>query len=144
MKTLVVFSILSALSVAATAQTSPDSGAVTISGAKPRIELPSRIQRTWQGDFDNLKGGYDLANGKTLYLTSRYGRIYAGVEDEPKTEIVAAASNIFVALNKQMKVTLERHANGEVTGELLIAAPQSPQQANVDVTGEVVAVVTHR
>ena len=145
MKALVIFSILSAVSAAAIAQTEPESGSVTISGAKPRIELPSKVNRVWQGDFDNLKGGYDLANGKTLYLTSRLGRMYGGIEGEEKTQLVAVASNVFVALNKQMKVTLDRHMGGEVTGELLIAvAPPSPQQAKVGVPAKVVAVSAHR
>lgn len=120
MKKLILISILSALSLAATAQSASDTDTVTISGAEQKITLPSNYSKMWPEDFYAYKGSYDLSNGKSLFVFSRGSKMYAQVEDQPGHEIVAATSNTFVALDKQLKMTIDLHDNGDVSGELLM------------------------
>ena len=76
------------------------------------------------GDFNDFKGAYDLSNGDTMVLR-QYGRtMFAEVGDGPRTEIVAASRNEFVSVDQRLKMTLNKHDDGPVTGELLMAMPQ--------------------
>ena len=144
MKKIMLFSILGALSVAATAQSVPDGSSVRISASEQTIHLPKQVHRMFQGDFDEFKGAYDLANGKTLSLTVQGRRMFAEVDGQEKTEIVAAARNVFIALDEKMKITIEHEWNGDVGGELLwIMQPRSAQSAN-GFNGETVIAVALR
>ena len=100
------------------------------------------------GDFDDFKGAYDLANGKMLSLFSQGQRMFAQVDGqertEMRTEIVAAARNVFVALDEKMKITVQHKWNGDVGGELLWVVPaQSAQQENGR-SGELVMAMAFR
>jgi hypothetical protein len=133
MKRLLRFSMLGVLAVSALAQSAQDLGSVRIP-SNQRIELPSKIYRMWPEDFDKYRRIYDLSNGQTMSMTRALqplGRkMYAKVGDGPRTEIVAVAPNVFVALNKQLKITLEETAWDDFRGEVLMVVPnRSPRQA---------------
>ncbi|HXA48440.1 MAG TPA: hypothetical protein VNW52_12470 [Burkholderiaceae bacterium] len=123
MKIFVLASILGALSLTVVAQTS-NNETVTIKASKsaqaqqPRGMAPD--------EFGRFTGSYSLSNGSSLALFSRGLKKYAALHGEAWHEIVATSSNSFVAVDKQLQMTIQRHENGEVTGELLIAA--SPDQ----------------
>jgi hypothetical protein len=136
MKRFLLSSILGVLAVSALAQTAQDLGPVPVP-AHLRIQLPSTAYRMWPDEFDKYRRTYFLSNGQTMTMTMARppwaGRMYATVGDGPRTEIVAAAPNVFVALNKQLKITLEEAPWDDFTGEILIAAPsRSPQQADAE------------
>jgi hypothetical protein len=133
MKRLLLATCLGTLALAASAQTEPDDTSVRIPGYQ--IELPAQPHRLMPGDFNDFKGAYDLSNGDSMVLR-QYGRtLYADVGDGPRTELVAAARNEFVAVDRRLKMTLNKQDDGLVTGELLMAAPQTALgQAGVRVT----------
>jgi hypothetical protein len=95
------------------------------------------------GDFDVYKGAYDMSNGDTMVLLSRGRHMYAAIGDGPRTELVAAAHNVFVAVDKQLKLTLNDEDLGPITGELLMVVPSQTSQANASGV-EVVRLLTSR
>lgn len=138
MKRLLIPAVLSLLALGATAQTQPDSE-VRIHGNQ--IEVPAQPYRMWQTNFDVYAGAYDLSNGETMTLFSRGSRMYAEIGDRPRTEVLAAKRNEFVAVDQQFKMTLASQM-GDVTGELLLRAPGSSSLASAEVG--VVRLVTAR
>jgi len=122
MKRLLLVALLGTLSLAAPAQTTQDN-AVTIRGYQ--IELPAVPHRMNIGDFDTYKGAYDLANGDVLSLRQFGKRIYAELGNGERRQLVAAAPNVFVALDRQLKVTLNRDSFGDFSGEVIMMAPRS-------------------
>ncbi|HTD05446.1 hypothetical protein [Undibacterium sp.] len=125
MKKLILVSILGALSLAATAQTAPDAGTVTISGAEKVILLPSQHHKMWPDEYNAYKGAYSLSNGQTLSVFSRGSKMYAKLENQDRHEIVATASNVFVALDEKLKMRIDLHDDGNVSGELyMVVTPE--------------------
>lgn len=141
MKRLLMSAVLGLSALGASAQTAIDTdSAVRIQGRQ--IELPAKPYRMWQTDFDILKGEYDLSNGETMALIARGPRMYAVIGARPRTEVVAANRNEFIAVDKQFKMTLAGQ-RGDVTGEVWLKVPGSAAQANAD-GGDIVRLVTSR
>ena len=126
MKRLLISALFGTLSLAASAQTDQDS-AVQIHGYQ--IQLPAHPHKIFPGDFDTYKGTYDLSNGETMVLKANGRRIFAEIGDRPKTEMVAASSHEFVAVDQQFKMSL-REAWGDVTGEVYLVVPAKTAQAS--------------
>jgi hypothetical protein len=124
MKKLMVFALLGGLALTAPAQTAPEN-AVRIRAYQ--IELPATGYKLMPGDFDVYKGGYELANGAVLDLYQRGKRLYASVGEGEAHEVVAIAPNVFVARDRELKITLERGDFGDVRGELLMVVPGTSQ-----------------
>jgi hypothetical protein len=103
MKQLMLVALLGSLSLAAPAQTEPDN-AVTIRGYS--IELPAKAYRMFPGDFDEYKRVYDLANGDTIAMTQTGQR-----------------PGVFVARDRELKITLKRDGYGDFSGEVLMVVP---------------------
>lgn len=139
MKRLLIATVLGVLSLAATAQTEPES-AVRIHGNQ--IQLPTHPYRMFAGDFDIYKGAYDLSNGDSMVLRSRGSHMYALIGERPLTEMVAASASEFVAVDRQFKMKLAQK-EGDVTGELLLVVPSTSSQANAS-GGDVVSLLTSR
>lgn len=139
MKRLLIPIFVGLLSMGAIAQTGPES-AVQIHGHQ--IELPAHPYRMWQTDFDVYKGEYDLSNGETMVLLNRGPHMYAVIGARPRTEILAAKHNEFVAVDRQFKMTLAAD-RGDITGEVWLKVPRNPSQANAD-SSDVVRLVTSR
>jgi hypothetical protein len=125
MKKIVFASLLIVISTLAVAQTEPKTESVTITSVKDRIELPGTPYKIRSAEFNDVKGQYDLENGMTLTVSSTGRRMFAEMDNMSRAELVAAAPNIFVAKNKQMKITFEQMPNGNV-GYVLVkfVAPQ--------------------
>jgi hypothetical protein len=126
MKRLMLFALLGGLALAAPGQEAQDNS-VRIHGYQ--IALPSKPHMMLSGDFDTYKGGYDLSNGDILVMYQRGRHMYAQIGDREPKELVAAAPNIFVALDRELKVTLDRGPFGDFTGEVLMVAPSMSAQA---------------
>ncbi|HSY29451.1 MAG TPA: hypothetical protein VK832_18215 [Burkholderiaceae bacterium] len=132
MKHLVLISILGALSLTAMAQGDNSSETITISGAKTDLVHQSRPMSS--DEFSQFAGSYELSNGNSLALFSRGQLKFAAVHGGAWHEIVATSSNSFIAKDKKLQMTINHNANGDVSGELLMAA-ESGQVASGD-TGE--------
>lgn len=140
MKRLLLSALLGMSSLAASAQTTseqsaPDQTDQSIrvpgrqSAAEYQIELPAKIYPMFAGDFDAYTGPYAMSNGGALLLSSAGPHLYAYVNNGPSIKLVAAASNVFVAVDRQLKLTLHDDPNGPVTGEMLLAVPKRAEQA---------------
>lgn len=139
MKRLLISAALSGFTLVATAQTASDS-AVQIHGYE--IKLPSHPYRMFPDDFNIYKGAYDLSNGETMVLKSNGRRMYAEIGDRPLTEMVAASSHEFVAVDRQFKININRNSYwGDVSGEVYLVVPPKTAQANAG-GSEVVRLVT--
>jgi hypothetical protein len=123
MKTMLMLPLLSIVSLVALAQTPQvvDQVQVPVPAVTPSIELPAHPLRLINVDFGMYKGGYELANGQTLSLSTSGRRMYARLDDGERSEIVGAGTSSFVALDRSLKMNFERLPNGDIGGELLIA-----------------------
>ena len=79
MKYLIVFVILGGISLTAGAQVAADS-AVWIRGYQ--IEMPDKIHKMHEGDFDDFKVAHNLSNNEALRLSQQGRRMYAAVGDQ--------------------------------------------------------------
>lgn len=122
MKRLLLATCLGTLALAATAQTEPEDTSVRIPGYQ--IQLPAQPYRLMPGDFDDFKGAYEMSTGDTMVLRQFGRKMFAEVGDGARTELVAAARNEFVSVDQKLKMTLNKHDDGLVRGELLMATPQ--------------------
>ena len=138
MKRLLIFALLGGLSLAATGQPAGDNE-VRIRGYQ--IVLPAKAHTMLLGDFDIYKGGYELSNGDVLVLYQRGRHLYGRLGDGEAKELVAAASNVFVALDSKLKVTLDRANDGAFSGEVLMEAPAATALADA---GPVIRLVAAR
>lgn len=119
MKRLLLCALLGGLSLAAPAQTTEPGTEVRIRGYQ--IELPVHRHIMFRSEFDEYAGAYSLSNGETLTLTRNDRRMYGQVGMGPRKELVAARANQFVALDREMKITIERDdRTGDVGGEVLM------------------------
>lgn len=132
MKRIILITFIAAISSTAQAQTQAASAAdvdnaVRISAPHPQniIELPGKPHHLFAGDFNVYRGTYDLSNGGELMLKQRGRRIYATLTGGEEKELVAAAHNVFVAKDRNLKITLHDNFNREVTGEVLIRRQRS-------------------
>lgn len=140
MKKLLISAFLGMLALGATAQTDPDQS-IRITGYQ--IQLPEHKYPMFAGDFDVYKGLYDLSNGQTMRLRSYGSRMFAEIGDAPRKQLVAASQNMFVALDRSLKMTLNRSDFDDVTGEMLMVVPTQTAQADGSHT-EVVRLLTSR
>ncbi len=138
MKRLLLFALLGGLSLAATGQTAPVS---EVRIHSYRIALPDRVHTMYVGDFDIYKGSYELSNGDVLVLYQRGRHLYGYVGKGEDKELVAAAANVFVALDRKLQVTLDRDNFGGFSGEVLMEAPATAALADA---GHVVRLVAGR
>ncbi len=133
MKRVLLSTFMGVLSLAATAQTAQTEQTepgTSVQVHRYQIETPTRSYSASAAGFDHYKGGYDLSNGDTMALRSQGVHMYAVVGDRPQVELVATAPNVFVAVDRQLQMTLHEDISGPVRGELLMVAPGQPAQAN--------------
>lgn len=120
MKLIPLAALLSALALNVTAQT-PDT--VRIPAASPRIALPEHPYHMSEAALYTFKGGYDLSNGKSLTVFSRNNALYAEVDNEGRHRLVPASANTFVTTDRQLKLELNDHDDGTITGALTMVVP---------------------
>ncbi len=102
---LILCALLGGLSLAAPAQTTPDQE-VRIRGYQ--IELPIHKHVMSRGDFEKYAGDYMLSNGSMMTLTRDDRRLYATINHGERKELVASKGNEFVALDRDLKIRLDR------------------------------------
>ncbi|MBI3283523.1 MAG: hypothetical protein HYZ65_01545 [Burkholderiales bacterium] len=141
MKKLILFSLLSALSLMTTAQTASDVETVTIARPHYTITMPEKTYRMPMYQFEGeFKGAYDLSNGMTLSLFNIGYTMYAKIGGQERHEIVATAADTFVARDRKLQMRIENHPNGDVSGEVLMAV-SSDSLAKAD--SQVIAIALH-
>ena len=128
MKRLMCIAALGALALAAPAPAQDVRESVRISAYQ--IELPAKPYKMYAGDFNDYKGAYNLSNDKVLVLSQQGRRMFAEVGEAGPRELVAAAPNVFVSLDRSLKITLNQGFFGAYDGELLMRVPAGLAQAN--------------
>ena len=134
MKKFALATALCAFSFAVSAQTTPSDSNVTIVGKSLSAAKAADARHMDQVDFYHFAGSYDLANGDTLSLANHGSLFFAKVGGQAWHRIVSTGDNSFVALDQQLKMRIDRKDDGNVSGEVLIAAPAS-QMANSGAAG---------
>jgi hypothetical protein len=127
MKKLLISTFLGMLAFGASAQTEQDQS-IRITGHQ--IQLPEHRYPMFEGDFRPYQGWYDLSNGQTMRLRGYGNRIFVELDDGPRTQLVAASANTFVAVDRSLKMTLKHGDFDDVTGEVLMAVPTQAAQAD--------------
>jgi hypothetical protein len=141
MKGLLLFALLAVVSLSAAAQATPDPS-TWVSGSD--IALPAKPYNMFPQDWDGYAGKYDLSNGQTMVLRRTGLRMYAKLANRPPTALVAAAENVFVSVDLQLKMKLVDEGLGHIAGEMVMVAPrQSAQQSNGP-DGQVLQLLTIR
>ncbi len=143
MKKLAFAFMLNALSFAAMAQTAPETETITIAGYEKSISLPGSYHKMWPNEYLEYQGAYMLSNGKTFSVFSKGTKMYAKMEDQERHEIVATAPNVFVALDEKMKMRVDLHDDGNVSGELVMLVPRE-NVAGSSHTGEQLVTIAFR
>ena len=123
MKNRIISCIVIAASTLATAQVLPPERTVEVPALSLRITPPAQPRYISREDFQPYAGEYTLANGQTLRLRQYGGLLYAKVGDGEEHRIVAAAPNLFVALDRKLKVRIDRRDDGTLKGELVMMVP---------------------
>ena len=123
MKNRIISCIVIAASTLATAQVLPPERKVEVPALSLRITPPAQPRYISREDFQPYAGEYTLANGQTLRLRQYGGLLYAKVGDGEEHRIVAAAPNLFVALDRKLKVRIDRRDDGTLNGELVMMVP---------------------
>lgn len=88
-----------------------------------QIDVPERYRSMWARDYDDYGGAYTLANGQTLSIAPKGMHMYARVDDGQWHRIVVAASNTFVALDRQLKMEINRLGDDQVGGWVTMVVP---------------------
>jgi hypothetical protein len=143
MKRIILIAMMSGAVIAAQAQApSPlttDAGStVRIPAPQYTIELPTKPYWLAPGEFDTYRGVYSLSNGQEMSLKKRGNRMYASLGDRAEQELVAAAHNVFVAKDRNLKMTLfTDQSSDQITGEVLIRMTPVIADANKGEPGQV-------
>ncbi|GJJ00171.1 hypothetical protein RugamoR64_07090 [Duganella rhizosphaerae] len=125
MKTLCLAVVVGglALSPALQAQQSDDTVRVPVPANQARIELPAAYYKMWPEDYRDLVARYSLSNGQTLSIVARGMSMYAFVDQDRPHKIVNVSRNTYVALDRQLKLEIDRQDENEVHGWLTMVVP---------------------
>ena len=115
MKNGLIYAIVIASSTLATAQVLPPDRSVSVPALSLRITAPDQPRYISAEEFKSYAGEYALANGQTLRLRrASGGAMYARIGNQEEHRIVGAGKNVFVALNRKLKLRIEHRRDGSV------------------------------
>lgn len=69
-------------------------------------------------DIQEFIGDYQLANGKTLYLTKQGARMYGQIGSLPRHELIATGLRKFDAKDGKLSVHIKYTWDGQITGKV--------------------------
>lgn len=72
----------------------------------------------WPDDILEYIGDYQLANGKTLYLTRQGAKMYGQIGSLPKHELIATGLRKFHAVDGKLSVHIKYTWDGQITGNV--------------------------
>lgn len=72
----------------------------------------------WPDDILEYIGDYQLANGKTLYLTRQGAKMYGQIGSLPKHELIATGMRKFHAVDGKLSVHIKYTWDGQITGNV--------------------------
>lgn len=121
MRTIYAIALAAAASFATFSQASAQtrtatpqpSTAVQISGVPP---APYRMDRD---EADDVKGVYQLSNGKYMRVSMRGNRLVAEIDGERRTNLVPVGPKVFVAPGSDTVVAFDEPADGRMNDVVL-------------------------
>ena len=122
MKRVLLLIVLGGLTFASAAQ---DQAGASVQVRGSQISVPEWAYPVFVEDLKQYAGTYNLSNGEVMHLRRAGNRLYAAVGDRPAKKLVVASPNEFVALDRQLRLTLNPDAYGGMTGELMMLVPRS-------------------
>lgn len=72
---------------------------------------------------DDIKGQYDLADGRTLTVIASGRRVYAELDGHPRIRLVPLGGTVFVARDGSFSLRFAQLGSGHVTGVALKDRP---------------------
>ncbi|HEY1151523.1 MAG TPA: hypothetical protein VGF27_23295 [Pseudoduganella sp.] len=123
MKATILTALLCALPVVVAAQAVEQGDSTVRVPAPLSIDLPAKALSTALTNWEGYKGAYDLSDGRIISLTQRGRTMYAEIDGREKVQVIAADMNTFVAMDRSLKLNLNRNFEGEVRGDVLLASP---------------------
>lgn len=72
----------------------------------------------WPDEILEYIGDYQLANGKTLYLTRQGTRMYGQIGSLPKHELIATGVRKLSAVDGKLSVHIKYTWDGQITGNV--------------------------
>ncbi|WP_342117582.1 hypothetical protein [Pseudoduganella sp. OTU4001] len=102
---------LFALSIPAQSQTSVDTVMVPAQKDIKPLTL-------WPDDLLEYIGDYQLANGKTLYLTKQGSKLFGQIGQLPKHELFSTGLRKFDAKDGKLSVHIKYTWDGQITGKV--------------------------
>lgn len=118
-------SLIALLAFAAPLVLAQSASSPTVKVPAYNISIPEKTVGKTSAGFDTYRGAYDLSNGQVLSLINSGATMYAQLDDGDRHELAATGYGKFVAKDLSLRITLERKADGDVGGEMLIASSPS-------------------
>lgn len=72
----------------------------------------------WPDDLQEYIGDYQLANGKTLYLTKQGGKLFGQIGQQPRHEMISTGLRKFDAKDGKLSVHIKYTWDGQITGKV--------------------------
>jgi hypothetical protein len=79
--------------------------ATTLLAGSALASTPAAGTHATAQQLQTIEGAYKLSNGRVLHLSAVDNRLYAEVNGHQRTELVAAAENVFASRDGTIKVT---------------------------------------
>jgi hypothetical protein len=125
MKRVLLFVLLSGVALTSAAQT-PEGASVEVRGSQ--FQLPAQTYAMFPRDLENYTGAYHLSNGERMYIRRAGKRMFAEIGTRPAKELVATSANEFIALDRQVRMSFQENAGGDMVGDLLMVVPRTYSQ----------------
>lgn len=96
----------------------PAHGQVSVDTVMVPAQKDAKPLTLWPGDLLEYIGDYQLANGKTLYLTKQGSKLFGQIGQQPKHELVSTGLRKFNAVNGKLSVHIKYTWDGQITGNV--------------------------
>ncbi|GAB3468588.1 hypothetical protein GCM10027321_37080 [Massilia terrae] len=117
MRTAHVLTLIAAAAASFSASAAP-SAANNIDTSMNQVAVTaSAYHKPTEGDMASLQGSYQLADGRTLRVSSMGTRLYAEVGDT-RTEILSVGPNKYASRNDALRLTFD---NGDFPVNVLVS-----------------------
>jgi hypothetical protein len=113
-----VLTLIGAAAVSFTAAAAPTANNLDTSMNQVSV-TGTTFHKVTEGDMASLQGAYQLADGRTLRVSSMGTRLYAEVGDT-RTEILSVGPNKYASRNDALRVTFN---NDDYPTEVVVSLP---------------------
>lgn len=113
-----VLTLIGAAAVSFSAAAAPAANSLDTSMSQVQVKA-STFHKPTEGDLATLQGAYQLADGRTLRVTTANHRLYADL-GSTRTELLSVAPNKFASSNDALRVTFD---DGDYPNNVVVSVP---------------------